>query len=97
MEARIARIESALEHIAVDIKDIRRTARGMLEDIKVANDRIGALRKDVAAIETAVVRIAAPVDGLKAQLKATEARIIRWFVCTTVAMSAAVFVIARYF
>jgi chromosome segregation ATPase len=105
VEARIAKLESDVEHIKVDLHSMR----GGLE---AANESITAIRVDVSAIKATLPHLATrdelksvegslsarinAVEGrLDAKINALEARLIRWMVGTTLTTAGLAFTFAR--
>jgi chromosome segregation ATPase len=78
MEARIARIESDMEHVKDVLGDIKLDVRGMQGELKAANDSIAALQKEVGVISATVPHLATKADlrevegALNAQAKSIE-------------------------
>lgn len=64
--------------------------------------RVGELEKTMGDVRERLARIETKVDGIdkhganKADLKSLESMMIRWFVATAIALSAAAFAIARF-
>jgi chromosome segregation ATPase len=78
MEARIARLESDVEHIKDVLGDIKLDVRGMQGELKAANDSIAALQKEVGVISATLPHLATKADlrevegALNAQTKSVE-------------------------
>lgn len=99
MESRIARLESDVGHIKADIVDIKLDIRKLDGKIDAANENIALLQKDVGVLVATVANMAKTADSqfaTKAELKAMETHIIRWFVGTAIALAALAFTIARF-
>ncbi len=106
VEARIARLESDVEHIKLDLQS-------MHVELKAANDSIATMRADVSAIKATLPHLATKdelrcvegsltakinsVEGtLESSIHALEARLIRWIVGSSLASLGLAFTIARF-
>lgn len=106
VEARIARLESDVDHIKTDVQALR-------AGLEAANESIVVIREDVSAIKATLPHLATKdeikgIEGrldarinsvesrLEAKINALEARLIRWIVGTMLTGTSLAFAIARF-